>query len=176
MITKLVDYLSKFHAEGGRVIGSEVPFTFDIAGAHVHGKVDRIEITPSGEIYIADLKTSKYKVTKEELATHPQLGVYQLAAMAERFDKYPETQSNPKVAGAKLIEVGGDGKDPVSIQGSLTTDIEARENLEQLLNQITHGMIMENQSLVAKVSDHCTSRYGFGSCSLHLIEQVSYGR
>ena len=176
MVTKLVEYLRNFEAEGGRVIGREVSFGLDIAGAHVRGQVDRIEINAAGEIFIADLKTSKYKVSKENLATHPQLGVYQLAAINDRFDKIPEMQGSPLIGGAKLIEVGAETKDPVSLQVSLAKDPEAKQALEKLLQEITSGMVMPQHTLVAKVSEHCTSRNGYGSCSLHLIEAVSYGR
>lgn len=176
MIFKLLEYLNSFDAAGGAVIGKEVGFTFEVAGATVRGTVDRIEIYPNGEVFIADLKTSKYKVSKEKLATHPQLGVYQLAAMAERFEDIPQLQSSPVIGGAKLIEIGAESASVEGLQNSMQGDAQLRAVFEGTLEQITAGMSMPELSLVAKVSEHCTDKYGYGTCSLHLIEQVSYGR
>lgn len=115
-------------------------------------------------------------MAKEKLETHPQLGVYQLAAMAERFEKIPELLDGPQIGGAKLIEVGADTKDITSQQGSMQFDEELREAFEASMQEITEGMVMSDHKLKAKVSEHCTGKYSYGSCKLHLIEQVSYGR
>jgi len=175
MISKLLGYLTSFDAAGGKVIGKEVDFTLEVAGAHVRGTVDRIELYPNGDIVIADLKTSKYAI-KKEVETNPQLGVYQLAAINERFDKYPETQSDPQLAGAVLLEVGTKEAQVVAKQDSLKTNPELKAVLEAQLQRITEGMLMSDQSFTANITDHCHAEYSFGSCSLHLIEQVSYGR
>jgi RecB family exonuclease len=175
MISKLLGYLSSFETANGKVIGREVGFNLQVAGAHVRGKVDRIEIYPNGDIVIADLKTSKYAI-KKDVETNPQLGVYQLAALAERFVEIPELQSAPQLAGAVLLEVGTKEAQVVAKQDSLKNHPELRERIEAELGEITEGMLMRDQSFVAKISEHCNAEHSFGSCSLHLIEQVSYGR
>jgi RecB family exonuclease len=175
MISKLLGYLTAFEAAGGKVIGKEVSFNLEVAGAHVRGTVDRIELYPNGDIVIADLKTSKYAI-KKDVETNPQLGVYQLAAIEERFDKIPQLQSNPQLAGAVLLEIGTKEAQVVAKQDSLKTNPALRAVLAAQLQQITEGMLMSEQSFTANITDHCNAEHSFGSCSLHLIEQVSYGR
>ncbi len=175
MISKLLGYLTSFETAGGKVIGKEVSFNLEVAGAHVRGTVDRIEIYPNGDIVIADLKTSKYAI-KKDVETNPQLGVYQLAAINQRFDQIPEMQSDPQLAGAVLLEVGTKEAQVVAKQESLKSNPDLRTALELQLQQITQGMLMSDQIFTANITDHCNAEYSFGSCSLHLIEQVSYGR
>jgi RecB family exonuclease len=175
MISKLLGYLTSFETAGGKVIGKEVGFNLEVAGAHVRGTVDRIEIYPNGDIVIADLKTSKYAI-KKDVETNPQLGVYQLAAINERFEDIPELQSDPQLAGAVLLEIGTKEEQVVAKQESLKSNLDLRAALELQLEQITEGMLMTDQSFTANITDHCHAEYSFGSCSLHLIEQVSYGR
>jgi RecB family exonuclease len=175
MISKLLGYLTSFEAERGIVIGREVDFQLEVAGAQVRGKVDRIELYPNGDIVIADLKTSKYAI-KKDVETNPQLGVYQLAALAERFTEIPQLQSDPQLAGAVLLEIGTKEAQVVAKQDSLKTNPQLREAFEAQLAEITDGMLMQNQTFTAKITEHCNAEYTFGSCSLHLIEQVSYGR
>lgn len=175
MISKLLGYLSSFETSGGKVIGREVGFKLEVAGAHVRGTVDRIEIYPNGDIVIADLKTSKYPI-KKDVETNPQLGVYQLAAIAERFHEIPQLQTDPQLAGAVLLEVGTKEAQVVARQDSLKTNPDLRMTLEDQLSEITEGMLMSDQHFTAKLTEHCNAEHSFGSCSLHLIEQVSYGR
>ncbi|MEN9343124.1 MAG: hypothetical protein RIR24_711 [Actinomycetota bacterium] len=175
MIGKLLSYLQSFEADGGKVVGREVSFKFDIAGAKVRGKVDRIELYPDGTVVIADLKTSKYKVSAEKVNANPQLGIYQLAALAEKFEDVPPLAKDPALAGARLIEVGTKEKQIVAEQPSLKTDEELRKSMIATIEGITEGMLMKNQVFVAQVGEHCNDPYGFGTCSLHLIDQVTYG-
>ena len=175
MISKLLGYLTSFETSGGKVIGREVGFNLEVAGAHVRGTVDRIEIYPNGDIVIADLKTSKYAI-KKDVETNPQLGVYQLAAINERFENIPQLQTDPQLAGAVLLEVGTKEAQVVAKQESLKSNPELRAALEVQLAEITEGMLMKDQSFTANITEHCHAEHSFGSCSLHLIEQVSYGR
>ena len=175
MISKLLGYLTSFETSGGKVIGREVGFNLEVAGAHVRGTVDRIEIYPNGDIVIADLKTSKYAI-KKDVETNPQLGVYQLAAINERFENIPQLQTDPQLAGAVLLEVGTKEAQVVAKQESLKSTPELRGAPEVQLAEITEGMLMKDQSFTANITEHCHAEHSFGSCSLHLIEQVSYGR
>ena len=175
MITKLLAYLDSFDAEKGRVIGKEVSFDFNIAGAKVKGTVDRIEIYPDGTIVIADLKTSKYKVPAEKVLNNPQLGVYQLAALDKRFEGIPQLAADPNLKGARLIEVGTKERQIVAEQPSLKDDDDLRASFISTIEEITKGMSMPKNLFIAKVGEHCTDPYGFGTCSLHLIDQVTYG-
>jgi RecB family exonuclease len=81
-------------------------------GIHLRGSFDRVEVDPEGAVHIADLKTSKSKVRGDDLPTHPQLGVYQVAvregALASLGDDARERSGlgadvAPEVAGAELV-------------------------------------------------------------------------
>ncbi|MEN9749890.1 MAG: hypothetical protein RL149_968 [Actinomycetota bacterium] len=175
MIGKLLTYLQSFEVAGGKVVGTEVSFKFEIAGAKVRGKVDRIELYPDGTVVIADLKTSKYKVAADKVTNNAQLGIYQLAALAEKFEDIPALAHDPALAGARLIEVGTKEKQIVAEQPSLKNDEQLRAAMVATIEGITKDMLMEDQVFIAKVGEHCTDPYGFGTCSLHLIDQVTYG-
>lgn len=45
----------------------------------LRGFADRVELDEQGRVVVVDLKTGKYAPTGEEVAAHPQLGLYQLA-------------------------------------------------------------------------------------------------
>lgn len=72
-----------------KLLGVEVGFAveLEVAGSRVklRGTVDRLEVE-DGRLSIVDLKTTRKAATKAELATHAQLGVYQLAARLGAFD------------------------------------------------------------------------------------------
>jgi RecB family exonuclease len=45
----------------------------------LYGYADRLELDADGRVVVVDLKTGKYPPTNDEVAVHPQLGLYQLA-------------------------------------------------------------------------------------------------
>jgi RecB family exonuclease len=45
----------------------------------LNGYADRLELDEDGRVWVIDLKTSKYPPVDRQLATHPQLGIYQHA-------------------------------------------------------------------------------------------------
>ena len=102
--------------------------------------------------------------------------MYQLAAINERFENIPQLQTDPQLAGAVLLEVGTKEAQVVAKQESLKSNPELRAALEVQLAEITEGMLMKDQSFTANITEHCHAEHSYGSCSLHLIEQVSYGR
>lgn len=65
----------------------------------IRGSMDRVETDEHGRAYVVDFKTGKSAPTKDEVAHHPQLAVYQLAvregALDEVFDgRRPEPGSS----------------------------------------------------------------------------------
>jgi superfamily I DNA/RNA helicase/RecB family exonuclease len=73
-----------------QVVGVEVPFhaEVDIDGVKVAlvGAVDRLELDGEGGLRIVDFKTGRRAPTQAEVASHDQLGVYQLAVTLGAFD------------------------------------------------------------------------------------------
>lgn len=73
-----------------QLLGVEVTFdtVIPLAGGDVRlvGKVDRLEIDEHEGLHIIDFKTGRSAPTGAALASHPQLGAYQVAALAGAFD------------------------------------------------------------------------------------------
>ncbi|AJT41522.1 ATP-dependent helicase [Psychromicrobium lacuslunae] len=90
MLGKLSSYLIASSAEGRSLLAVEKGFGVEIAGprtAALKGKVDRLEIDAQGRLVIIDLKTGSRKPKADEVAQHPQLGAYQVAAAAGAFEQ-----------------------------------------------------------------------------------------
>ncbi|MFE3828168.1 ATP-dependent helicase [Streptomyces sp. NPDC059092] len=106
---------------------------FDVtleAGAYevrIRGSMDRVEQDAQGRAYVVDFKTGKQSPSKDEVAHHPQLAVYQLAvregALDEVFDGH-----RPEPGGAELVQLrqpapkkeGGDALPKIQAQEPLT--------------------------------------------------------
>ena len=121
------------------LLGVEVPFEVRVpVGDDVvilHGAVDRLERTSDG-LQIIDFKTGRTKPDKRDLATHEQLGVYQLAAASGAFDALAPGER--RLAGAELVMLRhGQGKDladypAVFAQDSLTRVPHVPDDLPEL--------------------------------------------
>jgi len=77
--------------------GFDVPIGDDIV---IHGRADRIELDDEGRMVVVDLKTGKHAPPKGEVATDPQLGVYQLAVRGGAFADWSSTPG-----GAELLQL-----------------------------------------------------------------------
>ncbi len=110
--------------------------TFEVAipvgenGIALRGSFDRVEVDTDGGVHIADLKTSKSKVRGDDLPTHPQLGVYQVAVREGALDSLPTEvrdraglaeSAPPVVAGAELVmlRLGKDDNPDIQAQGPI---------------------------------------------------------
>ncbi|MFE3736970.1 ATP-dependent helicase [Streptomyces sp. NPDC059134] len=93
----------------------------------IKGSMDRVEQDAQGRAYVVDFKTGKQAPSKDEVAHHPQLAVYQLAvregALDEVFDGH-----RPEPGGAELVQLrqpaprkeGGDALPRIQAQEPLT--------------------------------------------------------
>jgi RecB family exonuclease len=79
---------------------SEASYKFNIGRALISCKIDRIETTVDGALYIVDFKTGKSEITKEDAKTDAQMQIYQYAAGME----------GAEVAGASLVYLDHDLK------------------------------------------------------------------
>lgn len=101
MLAELAKWLVQSRAEL-TLVGREEPFTVQIGDAVLSGKVDRLERDKDDRLVVIDLKTSKSKPTRDEVAVHPQLALYQLAVAEGAF-----TGGEPaEPGGARLVQVG----------------------------------------------------------------------
>jgi superfamily I DNA/RNA helicase/RecB family exonuclease len=101
----------------------------------LRGSFDRVEVDEAGEVHVVDLKTQKSATPGAELAAHPQLGVYQLAAASGGLDTVPDADrarsglppagTPPRVAGAELVQLrarSGAGEAKVQAQPPVDPD------------------------------------------------------
>ncbi|KMO95913.1 ATP-dependent helicase [Streptomyces roseus] len=127
----------------------------------IRGSMDRVEADPQGRAYVVDFKTGKGAPTKDEVARHPQLAVYQLAvregAVDEVFDGV-----RPEAGGAELVQLrqgaaqrdGGDAVPKVQAQqppdGTWVGDLLAT----------AAGRVLDERFAPAtgKHCDHCSFR------------------
>lgn len=184
MIVRLLSYLDDVRIGQRRVIAVEEKIDFALAGAWVNGKADRIEIDDESNVTISDLKTSRTEVSESSTDEHLQLAVYQLAALNGGFKNVGALSTEPSGVGAVLVQIGHknkakDGEAIVTSQTALKVDgVQVVAAIDQFLVQIdkiTNGMLLINAEVAANTGLHCYERNPYGSCSLHLIEQVSYG-
>ncbi|WP_406512675.1 ATP-dependent helicase [Streptomyces sp. NBC_00161] len=131
----------------------------------IRGSMDRVESDPQGRAYVVDFKTGKAAPTKDEVARHPQLAVYQLAvregAVDEVFDGL-----RPEAGGAELVQLrqgaavrdGGDAVPKIQAQQPLNG-----EWVGDLLATAAGRVLDERFApAVGKHCDHCSFR---SSCS-----------
>ncbi|WLQ50829.1 ATP-dependent DNA helicase [Streptomyces poriferorum] len=89
----------------------------------IRGSMDRVERDADGRAYVVDFKTGKQSPTKDEVARHPQLAVYQLAVRAGAVDEVFDGK-RPESGGAELVQLrqpapkkeGGDAVPKVQAQ------------------------------------------------------------
>ncbi|WP_327244466.1 ATP-dependent helicase [Streptomyces sp. NBC_01320] len=141
----------------------------------IRGSMDRVERDADGRAYVVDFKTGKQAPTKDEVARHPQLAVYQLAvregAVDEIFDGH-----RPAPGGAELVQLrqpapkkeGGDALPKVQAQEPPTT-----EWVSDLLATAA-GRVLDER-FTPTTGQHCTHCTFRASCSAqpegrHILE------
>ncbi|WP_063754786.1 ATP-dependent helicase [Streptomyces sp. NRRL F-2580] len=158
----------RWHAtdRGGRAaVATEHEFDVTLEAGEVavriRGSMDRVEADPQGRAYVVDFKTGKSAPTRDEVARHPQLAVYQLAvregAVDEVFDGL-----RPTPGGAELVQLrqgaaqrdGGDAVPKVQAQQPLDG-----EWVGDLLATAA-GRVLDERFAPAtgKHCDHCSFR------------------
>ncbi|MFJ4963675.1 ATP-dependent helicase [Streptomyces sp. NPDC088729] len=70
----------------------------------IRGSMDRVEQDAEGRAYVVDFKTGKGAPTKDEVASHPQLAVYQLAVREGAVDDVFDGR-RPESGGAELVQL-----------------------------------------------------------------------
>jgi superfamily I DNA/RNA helicase/RecB family exonuclease len=95
-------------AEGRVLVGTEVGFSTIVQVGDrevvLRGSMDRVELDAEGRVVVVDLKTGKNKPSGPEVASHPQLGLYQLAVRHGALDELPAASGRPPGA-AQLVHL-----------------------------------------------------------------------
>ncbi|MFE9242674.1 ATP-dependent helicase [Nocardiopsis sp. NPDC006938] len=97
MVRKFVSWDA---ANDRELVVTEEGFKVDVGGIEITGRVDRLERDGEGRAVVVDIKTGGSKA--DDLARHPQLGVYQMAVLRGAFAKLGLAEPG----GAALVQVG----------------------------------------------------------------------
>ncbi len=136
----------------------------DVA-VRIRGSMDRVEADPQGRAYVVDFKTGKSAPTKDEVARHPQLAVYQLAVREGAVDDVFDGL-RPASGGAELVQLRQAA--PKKEGGDAVPKIQAQEPLDgewvgDLLATAAGRVLDERFAPAAgRHCDHCSFR---SSCS-----------
>ncbi|MGI5127697.1 ATP-dependent helicase [Pseudonocardia sp. CA-107938] len=157
MLAAFDGWVRSSRAEGLRLVAVEHPVQVELTPQvgprlRLRGRVDRLEVDPSGRPVVIDVKTGKTALSKQAAAEHPQLAVYQLAAALGAFREVLDQESPP--GGARLVYVAdqkasGEAKEPV--QPALDADELAR--WEQIVLQC--GVETSGEQFIARVGPDC---------------------
>ncbi|MFI8900716.1 ATP-dependent helicase [Streptomyces virginiae] len=136
----------------------------DVA-VRIRGSMDRVEADPQGRAYVVDFKTGKSAPTKDEVARHPQLAVYQLAVREGAVDEVFDGQ-RPEAGGAELVQL----RQGAAIRdgGETVPKVQAQEPLDGEwvgdLLATAAGRVLDERFAPAtgRHCDHCSFR---SSCS-----------
>ncbi|WP_063831344.1 ATP-dependent helicase [Streptomyces sp. NRRL F-2664] len=136
----------------------------DVA-VRIRGSMDRVEADPQGRAYVVDFKTGKSAPTKDEVARHPQLAVYQLAVREGAVDEVFDGR-RPAPGGAELVQLRQGAA--VRDGGDAVPKVQAQEPLDgewvgDLLATAAGRVLDERFTPAAgRHCDHCSFR---SSCS-----------
>ncbi|MFE0649754.1 ATP-dependent helicase [Streptomyces sp. NPDC059534] len=131
----------------------------------IRGSMDRVETDEQGRAYVVDFKTGKSAPTRDEVAHHPQLAVYQLAVREGALDEVLDGR-RPEPGGAELVQLrqsapqkeGGDALPKVQGQQPL-----AGEWVGRLLADAA-GRVLDER-FTPSTGQHCTTCAFRASCS-----------
>jgi len=176
LVRRLATYLRRFDDAGGRLIGAErhfeVPIPVDGQGEHgavVSGDIDRVEVTPSGEVVIVDLKTGKNEPqTDAKVADNPQLAAYQLAFASGAI----ENTTGLAPGGAKLLVLRPTAATKEYAEPLQPPfDEEARAAFVERVQRAVG--VMRGASFAAPYEVHCRDEFSYGLCRIHTVSPVS---
>ncbi|MFD6533038.1 ATP-dependent helicase [Streptomyces sp. NPDC060184] len=92
----------------------------------IRGSMDRVERDAEDRAYVVDFKTGKQAPTKDEVARHPQLAVYQLAVREGAVDEVFGGR-RPEPGGAELVQLRRPA--PVREGGAASPQVQAQQPL-----------------------------------------------
>lgn len=132
-------------------------------GVQIKGRVDRVESDDHGRAVIIDLKTGGSKPKAGEIDRHPQLGVYQLAALLGAFARHGMTEPG----GAALVQLGkAGGKNDALEQGQQPLSEDDNPGWAgDLVDTVATGM--SGPFFQAKVNDGCRTCAARASCPVN---------
>nr|WP_055508501.1 ATP-dependent DNA helicase [Nonomuraea pusilla] len=162
---QMIGKFLRWHKENPReLVAWEEAFTATVAeGVQIRGRVDRVERDAGNRAMIIDLKTGGSKPRPGELDRHPQLGVYQLAALLGAFARHGMTEPG----GAALVQLGkAAGKnDALEQKQDALADDRDPNWAKDLVETVATGM--SGPFFQAKVNDGCRTCAAKASCPVN---------
>ncbi|MFC7592829.1 ATP-dependent helicase [Nonomuraea antimicrobica] len=162
---QMIGKFLRWHEDNPReLVALEEAFTAMVSeGVQIKGRVDRVERDSDNRAVIIDLKTGGSKPKAGDLDRHPQLGVYQLAALLGAFARHGMTEPG----GAALVQLGkAAGKNDALEQGQrpLADDHDPGWAAD-LVDTVATGM--SGPFFQAKVNDGCRTCAARASCPVN---------
>ncbi|WP_312888820.1 ATP-dependent helicase [Nonomuraea rhodomycinica] len=162
---QMIGKFLRWHKENPReLVALEEAFVATVGdGVQIKGRVDRVERDSDGRAVIIDLKTGGSKPRPGELDRHPQLGVYQLAALLGAFARHGMTEPG----GAALVQLGKAGGRNDALeqrQGALADDANPGWAAD-LVDTVATGM--SGPFFQAKANDGCRTCAAKASCPVN---------
>ncbi|WP_329621282.1 ATP-dependent helicase [Streptomyces sp. NBC_01255] len=131
----------------------------------IRGSMDRVETDEHGRAYVVDFKTGKAAPTRDEVAHHPQLAVYQLAVREGALDEVFDGQ-RPEPGGAELVQLRQAA--PKKEGGDALPKVQAQEPLEGEwvgdLLATAAGRVLDER-FTPTTGQHCANCAFRASCS-----------
>ncbi|MER8231568.1 UvrD-helicase domain-containing protein [Streptomyces sp. NPDC094049] len=155
---------------GGRTpAASEHGFDVTLAAGEyevrIRGSMDRVETDEQGRAYVVDFKTGKSAPTRDEVARHPQLAVYQLAVREGALDGVLDGP-RPEPGGAELVQLRQGA--PKKEGGDALPKVQAQEPLagEWVGDLLAHaaGRVLDER-FTPTTGQHCATCSFRASCS-----------
>ncbi|WP_285775401.1 ATP-dependent DNA helicase [Microtetraspora sp. NBRC 13810] len=148
---------------GRELVATEEAFTVSLGeGVQITGRVDRVERDERGRAVIIDIKTGSAKPADTDLDRHPQLGVYQLAALLGAFRRHELAEPG----GAALVQVGkAAGKDAKEQSQRPLGDDEKPGWARDMVDTVALGM--SGPFFQATVNDGCRTCAARGNCPVN---------
>jgi RecB family exonuclease len=147
----MIDRLAAYVAEHPGEVAVEVPFTADVARAHLTGRIDRVERVPGAPdaVRVVDLKTSKSPVSAADGEAHPQLASYPVAVEAGALGE------GARSAGARLVYLGTGAKGPTTREQGALTDADDAGWAHEMVARAAETMA--GATFTARVGPGCTT-------------------
>lgn len=128
---------------------SEAEYKFNIGRAYISCKIDRIETTVDGKLYIVDFKTGKHAISVEDAKSDAQMQIYQYAV-------------GPEAAGASLVYLDHD------LKGNKTRDQQPidRQVVAERIEKT--AVLMGGKRYLAVKNSNCQFCNVASSCPLQI--------
>jgi superfamily I DNA/RNA helicase/RecB family exonuclease len=146
MVRKLLAWIQANYRD---LVAVEEGFEIQLGQVSLHGRIDRLERDDAGRLVIVDLKTGSSAPSKQQAATNPQLGVYQLAIEEGAFPAHGQ-----RPGGAVLVHLGTSAKSFVERTQPPLPDTEDPGWARELLERVAEGMA--GSAFTASVNDYCS--------------------